>query len=755
MALYKKVPYTVGNGTGVYAANRIKDKKVPVRHNLPGNIIVIHGVNDVGTAYAAVEQGLCEGLSKRLGGSLNAASYRMPTASDKGRVEDDPDAVFYKRTISTETHSPVIPFYWGYRELEAKVQTSKNTSHGQALDRYGNRLDKDHAKGGGPFSNATNSIPDMWNKGKWGVFGALDKAQEDATHPVLNSPGRMYMILAARRLAALITMIRDYDENETVTIVAHSQGCLISLLAQAFLLDPAMKKIQPNARPADTLILNNPPYSLIEDIPVTASAIDGYSGDEEAMRDGYVLIDGSQTLNARLTTLVNIVQGLWKSKHTTPALSDLNETAKHFGAVGPTWMASDDRDNRGKTYLYFCPEDMTVALNNVQGIGWQGVPNYQRGTQVTTAAGRSAVKRSSKDIIRKPLSELGEGFRQRVFTLKRRPDPEAGSPVHIGHVKEWHYFVLKQKGEDDQAHTAVSDSRLSKNLVRAHLPTEADCPEGSSLDEKRTHGVRIINGEQLKNPVPASLIEEALKDRSGRAGASENVDPIDAAISVTSDYGIYVVWRRIPNPLTQIDAARLHIANSPRPQLYNGRVGHTADLAGRLERHLNADKLNNAKCKVLEAYVCLANGFTALPIKPGELIIRREETADEARLRWQRTEVPRSFHGAIFSGRGNHRDVTAYDVAIGGGQASSDPAFYAYLCAVADWRLKIGGVVRPGVLQWEDFKSEQATYWKAEPRWRGELISGNASYYSNGVLPAFLPVLPPGLPRAIVCELRN
>ena len=49
---------------------------------------------------------------------------------------------------------------------------------------------------------------------------------------------------------------------------------------------------------------------------------------------------------------------------------------------------------------------------------------------------------------------------------------------------------------------------------------------------------------------------------------------------------------------------------------------------------------------------------------------------------------PKSFHGAIIGNAENHRHVTAYDVAIGGGKASSDPRFYEYLCAVADWRLQ-------------------------------------------------------------------
>ena len=34
-----------------------------------------------------------------------------------------------------------------------------------------------------------------------------------------------------------------------------------------------------------------------------------------------------------------------------------------------------ERDNRGKVYLYFCPDDTTVALGDVHGIGTYGVPD--------------------------------------------------------------------------------------------------------------------------------------------------------------------------------------------------------------------------------------------------------------------------------------------------------------------------------------------------------------------------------------------
>ncbi|MFA9216183.1 MAG: hypothetical protein ACEQSK_03665, partial [Sphingomonadaceae bacterium] len=147
---YPKKPYEVGASASVTMTNRSKDKVLPVRHNTPGNIILVHGVNDTGTGYAAVERGLCEGLSVRLNGDLRPGSYRLPTEEDLKHVVADPDAIFYKRTITTETLSPVIPFYWGYREVSDRVQLNAKLSRGQALDRYGNRLDADFSKGGGP-----------------------------------------------------------------------------------------------------------------------------------------------------------------------------------------------------------------------------------------------------------------------------------------------------------------------------------------------------------------------------------------------------------------------------------------------------------------------------------------------------------------------------------------------------------------------------------------------------------------------------
>jgi hypothetical protein len=767
--LYKKLPFSRGTGQGVTLPGKDNKKIVGVKHNLPGSIILVHGVNDIGVSYDAVESGLCEGLAERLCGDLTPGRYRLPQKADQSKLEEDPDAVFYKRQITEDTHSPVIPFYWGFREESAHVSDWRKTPHGQALDRYGNRLDRDYSKEGGPFANATTSLPDMWNRGKSDGRGSLDRAARDATHPILKNPGRLYMILAARRLAAVISMIRDYDNDETVSIVAHSQGCLLSLLAQAFLLDPKMQQDQPGARPADTLILCNPPYSLIDQVPTTAALVNGYSGGDVQMtagnKDRYQFISGGQTLHARLTTLANIVNGVHAQKHEAPALSELNDTKKHVGAVGPKWEATKDRDNRGKVYLYFSPEDMTVAFAGVEGIGWQGVPEFQRGHQLTSVETKASPgskdvapqqKRTvtiQKPIVRTPLAELGNGFFQRVFTLKRRPDFRNGESVLVGQAP--HDFTLRVSGEDDQAHTAISDSWESY-FLREHLPGPDGAKGDASSEEKTRFNLRRISGERLLKPVTASLGEGALPDAQHRFGASENVDQIDAAISVTSNYGIdQHRWEIVPDPIGISKSLRSYQSMaSPRPDLYKERVVICSEHRSALTENLNSGKNNEAQCTVTKVYVCLNIGFER-PLDPPMLLIQRTETANEARLRWQKKTMPRSFHSAIFGGRKNHSQVTAYDVAIGGGKAPTHLLFYKYLCSVADWRLKDPDKTektRPGILTWEKFQTQFNEYWADERLWRKAIIEGNKNYYSTGELPVDLPLPPEGLPPALIVE---
>ena len=139
----------------------------------------------------------------------------------------------------------------------------------------------------------------------------------------------------------------------------------------------------------------------------------------------------------------------------------------------------------------------------------------------------------------------------------------------------------------------------------------------------------------------------------------------------------------------------------------------------------------------------------------GKVMAMIQESPSAARKRWQHELGAKSFHSAIFDSRKNHSQVTAYDVAIGSGKASSDPKFYAYLCAVADWRLKKPGptdVIRKGILTWDDFVTDFSAYLQCEPQWRRELIEGNVIFYSSGVLPGCLPLLTGKLSDIVVSE---
>lgn len=741
---YPKIEYVVKRESTVLQCNRLRDKVIEVPRDLPGNIILVHGVNDVGTSYSAVEEGLCAGLQERLLRYFKPAEYKMPSEADKDKVDDDPDAVFFKRQVKSDTDSPVIPFYWGY--TEPKVETK--TVHGQKTDRYGTRLDKDLSKGGGPFGNATSSLPDMWNRG---VYAPLDPVG-DPLRPIKTGPGRMYMVLAALRLAALIAMIRKFEPKDTVSIVAHSQGCLLSLLAQAFLLEKG-------ERTADTLILTHPPYSLDEEMGIEMKGLTYFQGGSDAAmsKSQYDLLDGRQSLHARLQTLVNIVSGVVKSKATEPAFAKINEYDCR-GMVAGCWKPDADRDNRGKVYLYFCPEDMTVALDNMRGIGWQGVPDYARGKQFKYLAEHEIgdlgyvpharpQRWSPSTVIRKPLAELGASFFQRVFTAKRRLDPRTGKvlPVLVGQPP--HDFALRVRGEDDHAHVAATVRSLRDSLPVATWPIDS-----TDKPEMQRQGIRAINGEPLHPPceadlrgnqvdankIPAGsrLAKAAPQDR----GPCEEVDPITAAIAVTAS-PLLARTVEVPDPVGQ--------ARYPgTPQDLPAHERAQVETAYNRAQGRNPDDPND-KFTVVRA----------VRQPDGKVMAVVQESPNDARRRWQHELGEKSFHSAIFDSRENHRRVTAYDVAIGSGQASSHRLFYSYLCAVADWRLKKPEKrterQRPGMPTWDDFTDKHGAYYNCEPDWRKQLIEGNVDYFSTGVLPPCLPVLSGKLWDIVVSETTS
>ncbi|MBJ7314341.1 DUF3274 domain-containing protein [Rugamonas sp. CCM 8940] len=752
MGLYKKTEYVSGSRSGITMSNRMSDTVVDRRPKMPGAVIVVHGVNDVGTSYDEVEKGLCAGLTKRLCGAFVPATYRIPKSDDRNKVLADPDDIFFKRLANDKTFSPVIPFYWGYSEMKALAKVRQ----GQITDRDGNRLDLDYTKGGGPFGNATTTLPDMWNRGASWRFNL----SSDPTRPLFNTPPRMYMVLAARRLAALIAMIRDYGPDETVTVVGHSQGCLITLLAQAFLKEEG-------CRPADTLILTHPPYSLAEHPYWIVKTGETYrSGEDAQMHDHYDELTGWQNLHARLQTLVNTVHTVIR-QHVTPIdMKDfLKSDTPYYGTVGARWDPAKERDNRRKVYLYFCPQDMTVALDSVQGIGWQGVPDFIEGEQLLpdervryfdATAGETrrigSAPTRSKTVLRRPLQELGEGFYQRVFTDKQRINPATGNaePVLVGAPP--HDYALRIKGENDHDHVA-SGNRIMRDgfpAVKWPIAKNGAWPDRRSEREQRD-GIRSVTGEALPTPVAADLRGQQQIDR--KDGPYEAVDPIDASTAVSSGKGVNDKWVLIADPTGSEKYYDSHDSNSsPHPALFKGPVQNANGFIREVRDAMNRDKSAGQCCDVLAVYKCLGTKD-----RKGiyQLLVKRTETPDEARLRWQHEEVEKSFHGSIFGSSGNHEHVTAYDLAIGQGTAVSDPKFYAYLCAVADWRMKKPGrrgTERPSIALWGNFLMQFKIFLDAEPEWRKKLIEGNCDYYSTGELPACLPVLPAQLPLDVVCE---
>ena len=100
----------------------------------------------------------------------------------------------------------------------------------------------------------------MWGQGFNGkLFGfiSLDWFGGTMTHPLFSAAGRKYMVLAAMRLAMLIKIIRKRYPDDTINVVGHSQGTLLTLLAHAFLKDDGVE-------PADGVIMLNSPYGLFE-----------------------------------------------------------------------------------------------------------------------------------------------------------------------------------------------------------------------------------------------------------------------------------------------------------------------------------------------------------------------------------------------------------------------------------------------------------------------------------------------------------
>lgn len=381
--LVKDVPTT-----GDEAENKEEDKPKP----MPCIVILVHGVNDVGEAYQNQETGIITGLNNRLSRTdLSAHDWKdylaIPTK--------DP-----QKSSTATGRSPVIPFYWGYKPVThndyvadqkryrdevsklsngaklpydayqendpKKMAAQGNDGHNSVKfqnDCFKNTLDENYAKNGGTFANATTNIPDMLGPGSGGTvlaalgFATLYMNGGDFTHPIYHNPHRIYQFFAAQRLADLILQIRLKNETskDVINIVAHSQGTIITMLAN-------MLVKQAGQKPANCTIFNHSPYSL-------------ESRFGENLQEGH-----HQTTEAREKTLKNFCKLMatqYKGgSHSGGEIKQFEELCLLGEADQNKWHSDlrFSRNNNGKVYNYFCPDDGTVSLANIQGFGWRGIP---------------------------------------------------------------------------------------------------------------------------------------------------------------------------------------------------------------------------------------------------------------------------------------------------------------------------------------------------------------------------------------------
>jgi pimeloyl-ACP methyl ester carboxylesterase len=516
--------YTVAESVTRLVPNFSTERKMEVPADLPGVVIFLHGVNDPGASYESVETGLCQGVNERLDrpdlkagryGTDYSAAKKIPfeeLGEDHKATLDDPDTFLYQRDADDpKTRSLMIPFYWGYRAEPGEIKRDKNDDptklRGQYQDVFENRLDRHFAKGGGFFANATNNLLEMYGKGFGKFIRHGAQLLLSNTQFMGRGPHRRYFVLAATRLAMLVSEIRRVSPDETITIMGHSQGTLITLLAQAMLIDKGQ-------RCADTVIMVDTPYSVLP----------------KATPKGH----------DTLATLINIATAVTQAPHTQPPLSALRDSKTYGGRTGPRWSPIQgsrkdkvgnftvfpERDNRGKVYLYFCPDDTTVALDDVHGIGTYGVPN-------TLPDGKPAM--AALQSVR---------FYQRLWTKRHRD----GQPVLVGDAIQ--QTVLRAKGEP----------RYPGGWSAGAIASQAPITKGGEV---------LINAEPLSPPYAPDLfggeVEQGTPTRAGKDS------PDDVSIrSALGNPGARFKWFKVRTSPHRVDSdaelARLNADKEPGDQ---------------------------------------------------------------------------------------------------------------------------------------------------------------------------------------------
>ncbi|HGF4016277.1 MULTISPECIES: T6SS effector phospholipase Tle3 domain-containing protein [Burkholderia] len=371
----------VGGGLGTTLFNR-NDLECVMQMPLPGVVIFVHGVNSEGEWFQEAEKGLCAGLNRRMGRYDDQLFHWGPVAGQMTPVSYieslTPDG-FLNPEMSSKTYikpdpsfSPVIHFRWGY------------AANAQELKEYGDKimLNEKNYWGGGPFAGGCSSLPDLWNDGlndRLFLWLTVQHMNSIGNRKIYSTPPRTYGVLGALRLARLVESIRKRQADAPITIVCHSQGNMIGLAA-AFLGDRLPEVTdqwgEKGRCVADTYVLANPPYSLVE-----ANMTDSWAQRGVRDKNGHV---GRETYVARKETLrayFDILRARAELEMPAEDLDRAMESARPSKDGGKPYSAAKDREAHGlyqkNTYgrvtLYCCPHDQVISALTVQGIGWRGM----------------------------------------------------------------------------------------------------------------------------------------------------------------------------------------------------------------------------------------------------------------------------------------------------------------------------------------------------------------------------------------------
>ncbi|KVT96377.1 hypothetical protein WK59_27835 [Burkholderia ubonensis] len=334
---------------------------------LPCFVIFVHGVNSEGEWYNAAEQHICAGLNDRLGRWGSEVELRTSVPD----IVEDPHYTYSKdrplqrtrpsfeggQTAANSEYlvatSPVIRFYWGFKARKGdygrpSADDSNAATHPELRD-YPVALDEDDAWGGGPFQNGTSGLWHMFRKEK-GFTLDFQSLNPVTDRYLTECPPRTYYVHAARRLAHLIATVRRNSPHETINIVSHSQGTMVSMLAMLMLKEQGV-------RGPEALFVCNSPFSLNDPGGLMECAQFG---------EAYVV---SQA--ARFATLKAVADVVKEAGEHADATTD-SELEK-MCLCTPARKPLLNREEYGKFYVYANPHDRVMGASVLRSIGWRAM----------------------------------------------------------------------------------------------------------------------------------------------------------------------------------------------------------------------------------------------------------------------------------------------------------------------------------------------------------------------------------------------